>query len=300
MKNLKVIEPLKEVTAYEALWQDRNASFKSLSELFLNNPGRIPSDLVQPEIIEELYSTIKQLILNKQFDYRTYLLINGTFDYPSRLRDAKEPIEVLYYSGNIDYLSSRCISIVGTRKPSEEGLRRAKKLVSLLVKDDFTIVSGLATGIDTQAHKTAIEKGGRTIGVIGTPLDTFYPKENKELQKVIAKDHLLISQVPFYRYKKQSIAGNKLFFPERNKTMSALSEATVIVEASETSGTLTQARAALYQGRKLFILDSCFERKDITWPQRFADQGAIRVKEYEDIIKHLPPITKDNESAAKD
>jgi DNA processing protein len=80
---------------------------------------------------------------------------------------------------------------------------------------------------------------------------------------------------------------NRFFFPERNVTMSALTEATIIVEAGETSGTLTQARAALYQGRKLFILNSCFEREDLTWPARFEAQGAVRVREPDDIWKAL-------------
>jgi DNA processing protein len=160
-------------------------------------------------------------------------------------------------------------------------------MTKFLVKDGFTIVSGLASGIDTMAHSTAIENGGRTIAVIGTPLNQVYPKENEGLQKLIAKEHLLVSQVPFLRYSSQGIKGNRLFFPERNKTMSALTEATIIIEASETSGTLVQARAALQQGRHLFILDSCFHNKDITWPLRFERQGAIRVKDYEDIKKVL-------------
>jgi DNA processing protein len=144
-------------------------------------------------------------------------------------------------------------------------------------------VSGLAKGIDIAAHTAAIERGGKTIAVIGTPLGVYYPRENASMQDQIAKDYLLISQVPILRYSKQAVPQNRLFFPERNITMSALTEGTIIVEAGETSGTLTQARAALHQGRKLFILDSCFQRSDITWPRRFEEQGAIRVRDPEDI-----------------
>ena len=92
---------------------------------------------------------------------------------------------------------------------------------------------------------------------------------------------------PVLRYERQKPPQNRLFFPERNVTMSALTEATVIVEAGETSGTLIQARAALHQNRKLFILDSCFQRSDLTWPARFAEQGAIRVRKPEDIWDNL-------------
>jgi DNA processing protein len=98
---------------------------------------------------------------------------------------------------------------------------------------------------------------------------------------------LLISQVPVLRYRRQRVPRNRFFFLERNVTMSALTEATVIVEAGETSGTLTQARAAFYQGRKLFILNSCFEGQGLTWPARFEARGAIRVREPDDIWNAL-------------
>jgi DNA processing protein len=156
-----------------------------------------------------------------------------------------------------------------------------------LVAANFTVVSGLATGIDATAHRSAIEAGGRTIAVVGTPLGEVYPKENAALQEEIAKNHLLISQVPILRYANQHPPQNKLFFPERNITMSALTEATVIVEASDTSGTLIQARAALHQGRRLFILNSAFEKSELTWPARFEKQGAIRIRSMSEIFEHL-------------
>ena len=192
-----VIVPMKEVGAYEALWNDRKTSFKSLSERFASNPGSRPSDFVDPEVIESFKIKVTEMIKSNQLDYRTSILINGTYDFPSKLKDAKEPVEVLYYSGNLDYLSTRSVAIVGTRKPSEEGKKRADKLVKMLVKDDVTIVSGLAQGIDTQAHTSAINLKARTIAVIGTPMNTFYPKQNKSLQEYIAKNHLLVSQVPY-------------------------------------------------------------------------------------------------------
>jgi DNA processing protein len=153
------------------------------------------------------------------------------------------------------------------------------------------VASGLAAGIDTEAHQTTISERGRTIAVIGTPLSHSYPRANAELQHTIAADFLVISQVPLRRYESQDYRRNRLFFPERNVTMSALTEATIIVEAGETSGTLIQAKAALQQGRKLFILDSCFRNESLSWPQKFAEKGAIRVKDYDDIAKHLPPAT---------
>ena len=219
--------------------------------------------------------------------YKTNLLINGTWNFPEGLKDAEEPVEILYYAGILDYLYTRGVAIVGTRKPSARGLEVTAEIASNLVLDDFTVVSGLAQGIDTQAHIAAIENKGRTIAVIGTPLNQVYPKQNQQLQLKIATEHLLISQVPFYKYSKQDFRLNRFFFLERNKTMSALTEATLIVEAGDTSGSLTQAKAALYQKRKLLIWDDCFYNDTITWPQRFEEKGAIRVKSYEDIKKAL-------------
>jgi DNA processing protein len=208
--------------------------------------------------------------------------VQGAGEYPASLLDAEHPVALLYFQGNWDITSTRCVAIVGTRRPSEEGVRRAAKLAQCFVQDNFTVVSGLAQGIDTVAHSTAIEAGGRTVAVLGTPITTAYPPENAELQRRIADEFLVISQVPIVRYSRQRWTGNRLFFPERNATMSALTEATVIVEAGDTSGTLVQARHALQQGRKLFILDSCFQNA-LAWPHKFLERGAVRIKDYDEL-----------------
>lgn len=283
----RAVSPLREMGAYEALWDEQGATFKTLSEKFAAVPGALPSDFVPAQKASDyaafVLSRFREAVI-KRFGVR----VHGAGEYPEKLRDAAHPVELLYYQGWWDLVESRSVAVVGTRRPSKEGLARTRKLVRHLVKDDFTIVSGLAAGVDTEAHTTAIKEGGRTIAVIGTPLTHIYPKENAALQQLIAEKFLLISQVPLRRYENQDYRYNRLFFPERNVTMSALTEATIIVEAGETSGTLIQARAALHQGRKLFILDSCFQNKELTWPHRFAEKGAIRVKDYDDIKQHLP------------
>lgn len=283
----KPVNTRAEIGAYEYLWQQPNSNTKRLAELFESHPGSLPSDLVDEDTAQHVAEEVVQQFARrgiKRFGVR----INGTADYPSRLRDATEPVEVLYFLGSWELAEApRRVAVVGTRKVTSEGAARTRKLVRALVEHDFTIVSGLAQGVDTIAHETAIEFGGRTIAVIGTPISEVYPKENAELQRRIATDYLLVSQVPVLRYKAQGPNGNKLFFPERNKTMSALTEATIIVEASETSGTLIQARAALDQGRKLFILESNFNNSSVTWPAKFEKLGAIRVRELEDILREL-------------
>ena len=285
----RAISPLMEMGAYEALWDKPGTTFKTLSEKFAARPDAVPSDFVSPTKAHE-YANFVQMRFREADVTRFGVRVHGAGEYPQKLRDAAHPIELLYYQGWWDLVESRSVAVVGTREPTKDGIARATRLVRELVKDNFTIVSGLASGIDTIAHETAIEEGGRTIAVIGTPLSHVYPKDNVDLQRKIAREFLLISQVPVKRYERQDYRRNRLFFPERNITMSALTEATIIVEAGETSGTLIQARAALNQGRKLFILDNCF-RKGLSWPQKFADKGAIRVVDYNDIRKHLSPTT---------
>lgn len=283
----KAVDTRVEMGAYEYLWKQQSTSTKLLAELFEAHPGRLPSDLVgeteAAEAADEVLSHFAKRGI-KHFGIR----IHGTQDYPQRLRDAKEPVEFLYFLGSWELAEApRRVAVVGTRKVSPEGAARTRKLVKHLVENDFTVVSGLAEGVDTIAHETAIAHGGRTIAVIGTPISEVYPARNAELQRLIASRYLLVSQVPVLRYKSQGPKWNRLFFPERNKTMSALTEATIIVEAGETSGTLIQAKAALAQGRKLFILESNFHNPDITWPARFEKLGAHRVREFSDIARLL-------------
>ena len=282
----RAVSPFLEMGAYEALWTKPKTTFKSLSERFAQHPGSVPSDFVPADQAQDCATFVKQRFEEAGID-RFGVRVHGAGEYPEKLRDAAHPLECLYYRGWWDLAASRSVAVVGTRKPSREGLSRTRRLVRELVKNEFTVVSGLAAGIDRMAHETAIKNGGRTIAVIGTPLSHAYPKENAELQRDIAKNFLIVSQVPVKRYESQDYRLNRFFFPERNVTMSALTEATVIVEAGETSGTLIQARAALHQGRKLFVLDNCFRNSHLNWPKRLAEKGAIRVKDYDEIGQHL-------------
>lgn len=281
-----IISPVQEIAAYEALWM-RFSTVTKMANLFQQFNHGLPSQVAQAlEIPATEIESIKYVIASLLPFHKFAALFYNDFEYPDRLKDAKHPIELLYYQGALDLLSSRSVAVVGARAASADGIRRAKRLARLLVEHNFTVMSGLAQGIDTAAHTAALEAGGRTIGVIGTALNAIYPRENLQLQRDIAQNYLLLSQVPFYLYSKQDYRKNRFFFPERNKTMSALSEATVIVEASESSGSLTQAEAAIQQGRKLFILNSCFDQ-GLAWPEKFLLKGAIRVVDGSEILEHL-------------
>lgn len=172
------------------------------------------------------------------------------------------------------------VAIVGTRTPTDEGVKRARRLVRELVKHDAIIVSGLAQGIDTIAHSTAMLEG-RTIAVIGTPLDDVFPRQNAMLQQRIATRDLLVSEfAPGTKVAK----GN---FPRRNRTMALIADASVIIEAGDGSGTLSQGWEALRLGRPLFFLRSLLEA-DLKWPQEMVKYGAQVLSKTEDLLELLP------------
>jgi DNA processing protein len=255
--------------------------------LLRENPDKLPSDFVDRPWAQHFADIVRDMLRESGITHYG-VRVHRAGEYPEKLRDAEDPVELLYYRGWWDLVEAPSVAVVGTRNPSPEGIERTAIVARRLVEDGYTVVSGLAAGVDATAHKSAIDAGGKTIAVIGTPINRNYPKENDALQALIAENYLLISQVPIYRHAHQDYRKNRFFFPERNKTMSALTEATVIVEAGETSGTLIQARAALAQHRQLFILENCFKDSALTWPRYYEERGAIRITKYDDIRKHLP------------
>lgn len=182
--------------------------------------------------------------------------------------ERKNAPETIFAAGDVSILHLPVVSIVGSRKTSEEGLKRTSFLTKKLTERGIAILSGLAEGIDAMAHSTAIRIGGKTIGVLGTPLDQFYPKSNQPLQEKMMSSHLVLSQFPSGR------VITKKNFPMRNRLMALLSGATVIVEANEKSGSLHQAWEALRLNRPLYFLKSNLDRSDLTWPSELLSYGA--------------------------
>ena len=172
---IRAVSPFQEMGAYEALWCKPDTTFRSLSKRFAQHPGSVPSDFVSPAEANDCAVFVQRRFEEAEID-RFGVRVHGAGEYPEKLRDAACPIELLYYRGWWDLVASRSVAVVGTRKPSREGLTRTRRLVRELVKDDFTVVSGLAAGIDRTAHETAIEENGRTIAVIGTTAFTRLPK----------------------------------------------------------------------------------------------------------------------------
>lgn len=187
--------------------------------------------------------------------------------------------KTLYAAGDLELLrGTKRVSIIGSRSASPEGARRARKLAAQLVQAGVVIVSGLAKGIDHAAHEGALEAGGRTIAVIGTPLDKCYPAEHAELQERLCREHLVVSQFP------TGVRTHPSSFVARNRTMALLSHASVIVEAGDTSGSLSQAAETQRLQHPLFFMASVLERTDLAWPPKFLATGAIVLNDAGQIV----------------
>ncbi|MCP5055932.1 MAG: DNA-processing protein DprA [bacterium] len=183
--------------------------------------------------------------------------------------EQKNAPKQLFASGRLSLLAEgRRVSVVGSRNASDDALARARFFSSALVEHGITVVSGLALGIDAVAHETAISAGGSTIGVLGTPLDQYYPKENRSLQERMMQEQLVVSQFA------PGTPGGRKNFPMRNRTMALITDATVIVEAGEKSGTLHQGWEALRLGRLLFLMESVANNPNLTWPSEMIRYGA--------------------------
>ena len=214
-------------------------------------------------------------------------------EYPSNLRVIPNPPPFLFYRGELQRDDARSVAVVGTRQASADGLARAARLAENLAADNVTVISGLAKGIDTQAHSATLAAGGRTIAVIGTGILRTYPKENAELAERIVERGAIVSQfwpdAPPTRYS----------FPMRNAVMSGISQGTAVIEASATSGAKMQARLALEQGKRAFLMASLVTRED--WAQRYLLRGAIEVSDVEDVLRWLrTPDQVEQQSSQRD
>jgi DNA processing protein len=189
----------------------------------------------------------------------------------------------LYVAGPMEIpLPHPRVAIIGTRQPSAEGRVIAWNLASALARAGAVVVSGLARGIDTVAHTAAIEAGGRTIAVLGTPLSKTYPPENAQLQHQIMERHLVISQFP------ENYPPQGKNFVLRNRTMALIADASVIVESGEGGGSLHQGWEALRLGRPLFINAREFGKAGLEWPRKMADYGAVQFSDPRDVLDLVP------------
>lgn len=204
-------------------------------------------------------------------------------DYPNDLREIFAPPVVLFYRGQLDFIEKHMwLGVVGARACTDYGLKAVEKIVPNLLEHtayQVGIISGLAKGIDTKAHQEAIKAHGHTIGVIGTGLDVFYPNNNRELQEMMAKRELVISEYPL------GTKPLKFHFPERNRIIAGLSRGILVIEAKQRSGSLITAYNALDENRDVFAVPgSIFESKR-EGCHRLIKLGAVLTQGYEDILQ---------------
>ena len=205
--------------------------------------------------------------------------------YPESLRQLNDAPPILYALGNTDLLKyPLSIAIVGARNASINGRKIASRIAYDLTESDVLVISGMARGIDSAAHKGAMyakNKQGPTIAVLGTGIDVVYPAENKDIYKMIAEQGLIISELPF------GTAAQVSTFPRRNRIISALSAGTLVVEASLHSGSLITAKCALEQGKDIFAVPGSPLENRSQGPNHLIKEGAVLTENAEDILNIL-------------
>ncbi|MFZ5452276.1 MAG: DNA-processing protein DprA [Thermodesulfobacteriota bacterium] len=212
--------------------------------------------------------------------------------FPARLLNIPYPPPYLFIRGALEAEDAQAVALVGTRAASYYGLKTCRHLAGALASRGWRVVSGLARGIDTAAHQGALEKGGRTLAVLGCGLDVVYPPENKKLYQQIPEQGALISEFPL------GTPPEGRNFPVRNRLISGLSWAVVVVEAGDKSGTHITVQYALDQGREVLAVPGPVNSPNSVGPHRLIQQGAKLVHEVGDILQELPrhagarPITR--------
>jgi len=203
--------------------------------------------------------------------------------YPERLREIYDPPSTLWIRGDVSQLSRPGIAVVGTRQPSPYGAGMAELLSRDLANRRMVILSGMARGVDTAAHKGAIEAGGKTVAVWGTGIDVIYPKENKKLaEQIVATGGTIVSEYPLGTFPAPQN------FPIRNRILSGMSVGVLVIEAAEYSGTRITARCAMEQNRDVYAVPGNVTNKNAWGPNTLIKQGAKLTATWEDIWEDLP------------
>jgi DNA processing protein len=203
--------------------------------------------------------------------------------YPERLREIYDPPAVLWIRGNAELLARPGVAVVGTRQPSPYGSGMAEMLSRDLANRRLTILSGMARGVDTAAHKGALDAGGKTVAVWGTGIDVIYPKENKKLaERIVESGGTIVSEYPMGTFPAPQN------FPIRNRILSGMSVGVLVIEAAEYSGTRITARCAMEQNRDVYAVPGNVTNKNAWGPNTLIKQGAKLTATWEDVWEDLP------------
>ncbi|MBS3124316.1 DNA-processing protein DprA [Candidatus Woesearchaeota archaeon] len=216
--------------------------------------------------IKELSQPFRKLIRTyERLEMNLGLLSITSKSYPLELKDVDIATPLLYYRGNQELLNSKVMAVIGTRRLEDpQDISDGKKIVERLVNANYTILSGLALGCDTLAHKTAIDFNGKTIAVLGTPLDKIYPPENADYQDFMGREHLLVSQYPI------GITTYPSHFAHRDKTQVHLSEGVVVIRADDKSGAQHAIKEAAKRNKPIYALKNNYG-KGYSWLHTYQD-----------------------------
>jgi DNA processing protein len=217
-------------------------------------------------------------------DPHNHLVSLGDDDYPELLEQIPRPPPILYVKGDPGFLHMPALAIVGSRNPTQGGARNAFEFARYLGRAGFCIVSGLAEGIDTAAHRGALDAGAATVAFLGHGIDRVYPASNRDLAHEIARHGALVSEFPLGTHPDKSL------FPQRNRLISGLSLGTLVIEAARRSGSLITARHAGEQGREVFALPGSIHNPLARGCHQLIRQGAKLVETADDIVAELAPL----------
>lgn len=217
----------------------------------------------------------------------------GSAEYPAILKEIKDYPKELFYIGDISLLNKRCTAIVGSRNTNQYGRWAAVTIAEKLAGHDVTVVSGMARGIDTCAHKGALRAGGSTVAVLGCGVDVCYPKENHQLKKQIEENGLVISEYP------PGTEPMPYRFPQRNRIISGLSEVTVVVQAGNGSGSLITAELAAEQGREVCAVPGNIDSQYSLGSNKLIKDGALPVVSTGDILEIMGIGAMEEKTAVK-
>lgn len=213
------------------------------------------------------------------------LLALGDADYPPRLLATADPPLLLWLQGRRELLATPSLAIVGSRNPTAQGGDNARAFSRALARAGYTIVSGLALGVDAAAHEGALDAGGATIAVVGTGLDQVYPRRNEKLAaRLLDGGGLIVSE---YALGMPVLPAN---FPKRNRIIAGLSQGCLVVEAAVQSGSLITARLAVEAGREVFAIPGSIHSPQARGCHALIRQGAKLVESAEDVLEELPPL----------
>ncbi|MBI2852784.1 MAG: DNA-protecting protein DprA [Chloroflexi bacterium] len=259
--------------------------FGSLAEAWQAGPADLRQAGLDSSVIRSITTSRPQISLEEEMEklerFNVQALACNDPQYPARLKEIYDYPPVLYVRGALQPQDEWSIAVVGTRRATVYGRQVTEEIVAELVRNKITIASGLARGIDSVAHRCALEAGGRSISVFACGLDIVYPVENTELARRIMSNGMLVSEYPIGTKPRPDN------FPRRNRIMSGLSLGVLVIEADETSGAMITAHLALEQNREVFAVPGSILSPTSRGTNKLIQEGAKLVRDYRDILEEL-------------